>query len=77
MLEVQQSIVNDLYATDSHKERVEEDSSNFNGRLLKEVLAHDEYRGRNLFYYAFVVVIMTWKLALIVNRNGYQIIQRN
>lgn len=53
MLEVQQSIVNDLYATDSHKERVEADSPYYNGRLLKEVLAHDEYRGRNLFYYAF------------------------
>lgn len=53
MLEVQQSIVNDLYATDSHKERFEEDSPNYNGRLSKEVLTQDEYRGRNMFFYAF------------------------
>lgn len=53
MLEVQQSIVNDLYATDSHKEKIEEDDPNSFGRLSKEVLAQNEYRGRNLFYYVF------------------------
>lgn len=54
MLEVQQSIVNDLYAADSHKERVEEVSPENYRRLSKEVLAQDEYRGRNLFYYVFL-----------------------
>lgn len=54
MLEVQQSIVNDLYAADSHKERVEEDSPDNYRRLSKEVLTQDEYRGRNLFYYVFL-----------------------
>lgn len=53
MLEVQQSIVNDLYAADSHKETVTEDDPNYHGHLSKEVLAQDEYRGRNLFYYVF------------------------
>lgn len=53
MLEVQQSIVNDLYAADSHKERIKEDDPNYYGQLSKEVLAQDEYRGRNLFYYVF------------------------
>ena len=41
MLEVQQSIVNDLYAADSHKEKIEEDDPNNLGRLSKEVLAQD------------------------------------
>lgn len=54
MLEVQQSIVNDLYASDSHKERVTEDSPNSFGTISKEVLAQDVYRGRNLFYYIFM-----------------------
>lgn len=54
MLEVQQSIVNDLYAADSHKERVEEVSPDNYRRLSKEILAQDEYRGRNLFYYVFL-----------------------
>ena len=53
MLEVQQSIVNDLYATDSHKEKIEEDAPDNLGKLSKEVLAQDEYRGRNLFCYVF------------------------
>ena len=53
MLEVQQSIVNDLYATDSHKEKIEEDAPDNFGKLSKEVLAQDEYRGRNLFYSVF------------------------
>lgn len=51
MLEVQQSIVNDLYAADSHTEWVKQDDSS--GRSANEVLAKDEYRGRNLFYYVF------------------------
>ena len=53
MLEVQQSIVNDLYAADSHTEWVKEDDSNSYGIKAKEVLSKDEYRGRNLFYYVF------------------------
>lgn len=53
MLEVQQSIVNDLYATDSHTELVKQDS--LNGMSAKEILTKDEYRGRNLFYYVFVL----------------------
>lgn len=51
MLEVQQSIVNDLYAADSHKEWVKQDNSS--GRSAAEVLTKYEYRGRNLFYYVF------------------------
>lgn len=51
MIEVQQSIVNDLYAADSHKEWVKQDDSS--GRSANEVLTKDEYRGRNLFYYVF------------------------
>lgn len=51
MLEVQQSIVNDLYAADSHTEWVKQDDSS--GRSANEVLTKDEYRGRNLFYYVF------------------------
>lgn len=53
MLEVQQSIVNDLYAADSHSEWVKQDEPN--GTFAKEILTKDEYRGRNLFYYVFVL----------------------
>lgn len=53
MLEVQQNIVNDLFAADSHKEYITEDNPNNLGRLQNEVLIRDEYRGRNLFYYVF------------------------
>lgn len=53
MLEVQQSIVNDLYAADLHSERVKQDEPN--GTFSKEILTKDEYRGRNLFYYVFVL----------------------
>lgn len=53
MLEVQQSIVNDLYAADSHTEWVKQDEPN--GRFAKEILTKDEYRGRNLFYYVFIL----------------------
>lgn len=51
MIEVQQSIVNDLYDFDSHTEWVKQDDSS--GRSANEVLTKDEYRGRNLFYYVF------------------------
>lgn len=53
MLEVQQSIVNDLYAADSHTEWIKQDDPNGPGRISKEILTKDEYRGRNLFYYVF------------------------
>lgn len=53
MLEVQQSIVNDLYAADSHSEWVKQDEPN--GTFAKEILTKDEYHGRNLFYYVFVL----------------------
>ena len=53
MLEVQQSIVNDLYAADSHKEWVKQDNSS--GRSANEVLTKYEYRGRNIFYYVFTL----------------------
>ena len=53
MLEVQQSIVNDLYAADSHTEWIKQEDPNGPGRISKEILTKDEYRGRNLFYYVF------------------------
>ena len=53
MMELQQSIVDDSYAMDSNKEFVTEDSPNDLGRISKEVIVPNEYRGRNLFYYAF------------------------
>lgn len=53
MMELQQSIVNDLYVKDSNKEFVTEDNPNDYGRISKEVITSNEYRGRNLFYYAF------------------------
>lgn len=53
MIEVQQSIVNDLYDFDSHTERVKQDDPNGPDRISKEILTKDEYRGRNLFYYVF------------------------
>lgn len=55
MLEVQQSIVNDLYSKDSHKDWVKEKTSQQAGNGSKEVLVQDDYHGRNLFYYAFMV----------------------
>lgn len=58
MLEVQQSIVNDLYAADSHKEKIEEDDPNNLGRLSKEVLAQDEYRAGTYFTMFFAAVNM-------------------
>ena len=53
MIEVQQSIVNDLYAADSHPEKVNEEAPNSHELITKEILTKDEYRGRNLFYYVF------------------------
>lgn len=52
MLEVQQSIVNDLYAGDSHSQWVDENSAD---GAKKEISIQDEYRGRNLFYYVFII----------------------
>ena len=49
----QQSIVNDLYAKDTHKESIKEDAPNNINQITKEKLILDEYRGRNMFYYAF------------------------
>lgn len=53
MLEVQQNIVNDLYAADSNTEEVKEAPKNNYALITKEILTKDEYRGRNLFYYIF------------------------
>ena len=50
MLEVQQSIVNDLYAGDSHSQWVDENSAD-GVYSKKEIPIQDEYRGRNLFYF--------------------------
>lgn len=55
MIEVQQSIVNDLYAADSHPEKVKEEAPNSHELITKEILTKDEYRGRNLFYYVFIL----------------------
>lgn len=52
MMELQQSIVNDLYAKENERERVR--SSNMDSVEDQEVIVQDEYRGRNLFYYAFL-----------------------
>lgn len=54
MLEVQQSIVNDLYAGDSHSQWVDENSAD-GAYSKKEISIQDEYRGRNLFYYVFII----------------------
>lgn len=54
MLEVQQSIVNDLYAGDSHSQWVDENSAD-GVYSKKEIPIQDEYRGRNLFYYVFIM----------------------
>lgn len=54
MLEVQQSIVNDLYASDSHKEQAMEDNPKELGRVSKEIVLQDIYRGRSLFFYVFM-----------------------
>lgn len=53
MMELQQNIVNDLYAKKSDKAEVKEDNPNNIGWISKEVLVADEYRGRNFFFYAF------------------------
>lgn len=55
MLELQQSIVNDLYVMNSNKESITEDNPNDLGKISKDVIIQNEYRGRNLFYYAFHV----------------------
>lgn len=53
MMELQQSIVNDLYAKDWHKNNILEDNPSEPGRLAKEVITADEFKGRNLFFYIF------------------------
>ena len=53
MMELQQSIVNDLYAKDWHKNNILEDNPSELGRLAKEVITADEFKGRNLFFYIF------------------------
>lgn len=55
MMELQQSIVNDLYVMDSYKDNVIEDNPIDYGRYTKEVVVSNEYRGRNMFFYAFNV----------------------
>lgn len=49
MMELQQSIVNDLYVMDSYKDNVIEDNPIDYGRYTKEVVVSNEYRGRNMF----------------------------
>lgn len=55
MLEVQQSIVNDLYSKDSHKDWLKENAVQQAGSGAKEVLVQDDYHGRNLFYYVLMI----------------------
>ncbi len=55
MMELQQSIVNDLYVADSYKDNVTEDNPNNYGRISKEIMVRNEYKGRNIFYYVFNV----------------------
>lgn len=55
MLEVQQSIVNDLYSKDMHKDWMKENKVDQAGIGSKEVLIQDDYHGRNLFYYVFMI----------------------
>lgn len=53
-----------------HIRKIEEDDPNNLGRLSKEVLAQDEYRGRNLFYYVFAAVNMMWNSERIIIHTG-------
>lgn len=55
MMELQQSIVNDLYAKTNDKKRVKETSPKIDGWGTKEIIVPEEYRGRNLFLYAFLL----------------------
>lgn len=61
MMELQQSIVNDLYAEEENKRNVLEDASDGSGRFWKEVITQYQHKGRDLFHYAFMVVEHTVK----------------
>ena len=61
MMELQQSIVNDLYAEEENKRIVLEDATNGIGKRGKEVITQYQHRGRDLFHYAFMVVKLTIK----------------
>lgn len=61
MMELQQSIVNDLYAEEVNKRIVLEDATNGIGKRGKEVITQYQHRGRDLFHYAFMVVKLTIK----------------
>ena len=52
MMELQQQIVNDLYAKEDSEKIVEERTSN--AIIRKNVTVENIYKGRNLFMYAFV-----------------------
>lgn len=54
MMELQQSIVNDLYAEEEVKKNILEDAPDGMGRLGKEVVTQYQHKGRDLFYYAFM-----------------------
>mgnify|MGYP002414523877 FL=1 len=56
MMELQQSIVNDLYAEEANKRNVLEDASDGSGRFWKEEITQYQHKGRDLFHYAFMVV---------------------
>lgn len=60
MMELQQNIVNDLYAEEEIKRTVFEDASDGVGRLGKEVITQYEHKGRDMFHYAFIEVKHTY-----------------
>ena len=61
MMELQQSIVNDLYAEEENTRIVLEDAPDGMGKQKKEVITQYQHRGRDLFRYAFMVVEHTVK----------------
>lgn len=60
MMELQQNIVNDLYAEEEIKRNVFEDAPDGVGRLGKEVITQYEHKGRDMFHYAFMEVKHTY-----------------
>ena len=60
MMELQQNIVNDLYAEEEVKRNITEDSSDGGRRLGKEVITHYQHKGRDMFHYAFMEVKHTY-----------------
>lgn len=56
MMELQQSIVNDLYAEEEIKKTVYEDSLDGHGQLRKDIITKYQHKGRDLFHYAFIEV---------------------